>query len=76
MEQSAIERACAAVGGQRKLAGLLTALADDSDSVSPQAVYLWVKHKRVPAKRVLAIEAVTGIPRHELRSDLYPLEPA
>jgi DNA-binding transcriptional regulator YdaS (Cro superfamily) len=29
---------------------------------------------RVPAERVLSIEAATGVPRHELRPDLYPLE--
>jgi DNA-binding transcriptional regulator YdaS (Cro superfamily) len=26
----------------------------------------------LPAERVLDIERVTGIPRHELRPDLYP----
>lgn len=27
---------------------------------------------RVPAERVLDVERVTGVPRHELRPDLYP----
>jgi DNA-binding transcriptional regulator YdaS (Cro superfamily) len=32
-------------------------------------VWQW---KRVPAERVLAVEKATGVPRHELRPDLYP----
>lgn len=27
---------------------------------------------RVPAERVLAVEKATGVPRHELRPDIYP----
>lgn len=30
------------------------------------------KWKRVPAERVLAVEAYTGISRHLLRPDIYP----
>lgn len=30
------------------------------------------KWRRVPAERVLAIEAITGISRHLLRPDIYP----
>lgn len=30
------------------------------------------KWKRVPAERVLAVEAFTGISRHILRPDIYP----
>ena len=33
------------------------------------AVYQW---RRVPASRVLDVERITGISRHELRPDLYP----
>jgi transcriptional regulator with XRE-family HTH domain len=28
----------------------------------------------VPASRVVAVSEISGIPRHELRRDLYPLE--
>ena len=35
------------------------------------AFYRWAE---VPAKRVLKIEKITGISRHELRPDLYPRE--
>jgi DNA-binding transcriptional regulator YdaS (Cro superfamily) len=31
---------------------------------------------RVPAERVLDVERITGIPRHDLRPDLYPREPS
>ncbi|MXV35765.1 MULTISPECIES: YdaS family helix-turn-helix protein [unclassified Saccharibacter] len=36
---------------------------------SASAIYRW---KRVPAQRVIAVEALTGIPREQLRPDLYP----
>jgi DNA-binding transcriptional regulator YdaS (Cro superfamily) len=50
--------------------------------VSPQAVSKWRQLAeqradfKVPAERVLLIEAATGgrVSRHELRPDLYPLE--
>lgn len=53
-----------------KVAGGPSALAK-AVGVSPQAVCLW---KRVPALRVLAVEAATNgvVPRHRLRPDLYP----
>jgi DNA-binding transcriptional regulator YdaS (Cro superfamily) len=44
--------------------------------VSAQAVGLWVKSKKVPADRVLAIEAASGVSRHDLRPDIYPREEA
>jgi DNA-binding transcriptional regulator YdaS (Cro superfamily) len=39
--------------------------------IQAPSIYSW---RRVPAIRVLAIEAATGISRHELRPDLYPVE--
>jgi DNA-binding transcriptional regulator YdaS (Cro superfamily) len=39
--------------------------------VSPGAISQW---DRVPAERVLDVERITGISRHELRPDLYPLD--
>lgn len=41
----------------------------DQLSISPSAISQW---NRVPAERVLEIEHITGLPRHELRPDLYP----
>ena len=40
--------------------------------VSPQAITKWLS--RIPAERVLEVEKATGLPRHELRPDLYPPE--
>ena len=62
-----IEKAIQILGGQEKLAEKLR--------VSKQAVTKW--RKKVPAERVLGIESATGgeVTRHELRPDLYPVEP-
>jgi len=62
---SALERAIAAAGGQSALARLI--------GKSQGHVWHWLKvGKRVPAEAVLAIEGATGVPRHELRPDVYP----
>lgn len=53
-----------AVGGRAALA--------EKCGVRYQAVEKWVRLDRVPAERVLQIEAATGVSRHELRPDLYP----
>jgi DNA-binding transcriptional regulator YdaS (Cro superfamily) len=42
--------------------------------VNKSTVLRW-EEERVPAERVLDVERETGVPRHELRPDLYP-EPA
>lgn len=39
-------------------------------SISPSAISMW---ERVPAERVLDVERITGVSRHELRPDLYPI---
>ena len=62
----ALERAISAAGGIGPLAKEL--------GIKPQAVSQW---DEVPPLRVIAVERVTGVPRHELRPDLYPFdEPA
>ncbi len=60
MRKVGLERAIETAGGVTALARLI--------GVSQPAVSGW---KRVPPDRVLAIEAATGIPRTELRPDLY-----
>jgi DNA-binding transcriptional regulator YdaS (Cro superfamily) len=59
----ALGRAVARVGGQAKFARLI--------GVTAQAVSQW---DEVPPLRVLAVERASGVSRHELRPDLYPLE--
>lgn len=41
--------------------------------VKRQVAWYWFS-RQVPAKHVLNVERVTGIPRSELRPDLYPPE--
>lgn len=63
--KDALKRAIKAAGGLDKLAGPL--------GITAQAISQWAE---VPPLRVLAVERVSGVPRHELRPDLYPLEPS
>ena len=51
-----------------KKAGGVNALAKDLN-VTPQAISQW---DEVPPLKVLAVEIASGIPRHELRPDIYP----
>lgn len=52
----------------KKAAGNAAALATKV-GVSPQALSQW---KEVPIRRVLDVERATGVPRYELRPDIYP----
>ncbi len=52
----------------RKTRGLAVIIAKGC-GISQAAVSKW---RRVPAERVIAVEAITAIPRGELRPDLYP----
>lgn len=55
-----LELAVKKVGSQADLAKLL--------GISPQAVNRW---RRIPVGRAIAIEKHLGIPRHELRPDIW-----
>ncbi len=64
--RTALERAIEEAGSQLALARKL--------GTSQSNVWTWLKQSKrgAPAEWVLAIEAVTGVSRHELRPDLYP----
>jgi DNA-binding transcriptional regulator YdaS (Cro superfamily) len=61
MRDVGLNAAIKAVGNMAKLANGL--------NITRAAVSQW---DRVPADRVADVERITGIPRHVLRSDLYP----
>lgn len=56
-----VQKGAERVGGLGKLAEAL--------GIAHQSFYSW---REVPPKRVLPFERATGIPRHEIRPDLYP----
>lgn len=58
---SALDRAIKKTGTAKELAVQL--------GITPQALSQW---DEVPPLRVLDVERITGVPRHELRPDLYP----
>lgn len=64
---AALAKAVAALGSQSAMARLL--------GISQPAVSGWIKERKLlPAQHVLAVEAATGVSRHDLRPDLYPHE--
>jgi len=40
-------------------------------NISRGSVYKWKWADKIPAERVLQVESITGIPRSELRPDLF-----
>jgi TorA maturation chaperone TorD len=65
MREGCVEQAIRAAGGIGVLARAL--------GISQPAVSGW---RKIPAERVLAVESLTGVPRHVLRPDLYPMTDA
>lgn len=62
----ALEDAIKAAGSQQALANLL--------GVKSPSITEWKARQRIPAERVLEVERLTGVSRHDLRPDLYPVE--
>ena len=61
----ALEKAITSAGGPTRLAEKL--------GIAQPSIQQW-RARGVPAERVIAVEAATGVPRHELRPDIYPPE--
>jgi len=60
---SPCEKAIDLLGGPARAAEAL--------QVSAATIGMWKLRKRVPADKVLAVEAATSISRHELRPDIF-----
>lgn len=58
-----VEELVALAGGPSKLGSAL--------GISRPAIHYWMKRKRVPAERVPAVAALTGVSRDRIRADLY-----
>lgn len=65
---SPLHRAVEAAGSQTELARRI--------GVTQMHVWNWLNRSKgkVPGEYVIAIEKATGVPRHELRPDIYPIE--
>jgi DNA-binding transcriptional regulator YdaS (Cro superfamily) len=62
----ALAKACEAVGGETKLAELI--------GKTRSHVTTWKYRGMIPADQAIPIERASGVPRHVLRPDLYPVE--
>lgn len=63
----ALKKAIDLAGGQTKIA--------KKCNTTQQRVWNWIhRDKKIPAEYVLTIEKLTGVSRHELRTDIYPLD--
>jgi len=65
MKEDALKRAIKVAGSQTALAKAL--------NVTQAHVWNWLnRDSQVTAEYVLSIERLTGVPRYELRPDIYP----
>ncbi len=65
--EKAVEEAVRVAGSLRNVAAKL--------GVTSQAISQWIRYQKVPPKRVLGLEALSGVSRHEMRPDIYGPEP-
>ena len=64
--KEALELAIAKAGGSTAFANSL------GGKTSSAHVAYWKKTGKLPAERVLEVERLTGVSRHDLRPDIYP----
>lgn len=64
MQTVSVDTLIAKLGGPTKAAEAL-------ELSGPSVVLNWRKRRQVPADKVLKVEAVTGISRHQLRPDIF-----
>ena len=62
-DQAPVDKAIERLGGPTKAAEIL--------GISQANISMWKVRRRVPADKVLAVEAATSISRHELRPDIF-----
>jgi DNA-binding transcriptional regulator YdaS (Cro superfamily) len=66
--KTVIDRAIDLLGGPSKAAASLNVS-------NPSVIINWRYRQSIPAQRVLEIESLTGISRHELRPDVFGSAP-
>lgn len=74
MDDSQHQRAIAAFADAIRVAGSQTAIAKICECTPGAISQLVIRGRPLSARFVLKVEAATGISRHELRPDIYPLE--
>ncbi|MFZ5667158.1 MAG: transcriptional regulator [Pseudomonadota bacterium] len=74
MDDSQHQRAIAAFADAIRVAGSQTAIAKICECTPGAISQLVIRSRPLSARFVLKVEAATGISRHELRPDIYPLE--
>lgn len=62
MKASPLKKAVSLIGAYRLAMAV---------GVKHPTIHSWLRTGRVPAERALAVEAATGISRHELRPDVF-----
>lgn len=67
--QTPVERVIEALGGLTKAAAAM-------GIENPSVIANWRTRGRVPAEKVLDVEGLTGISRHDLRPDVFGPTPA
>lgn len=74
MDDSQHQRAIAAFADAIRIAGNQTAVAKICECTPGAISQLVIRGRPLSARFVLKVEAATGISRHDLRPDIYPID--